>query len=119
MLNTFGSVLFWYMSLLPAQDKALPCDSTVFVPNSISPSSEKCFSITFRNQKPEQFSLIVYNRWGNKIMQSHSWQDCWDQTYIQRKKKIPVEAGVYVWVLNYTYADGKKYSCKGTLSIIR
>ncbi len=66
--------------------------------------------------KAENLVFKVYNRWGQLVFQSQTWQDKWDGTF----NGVPQPAGVYVWMLSYTHRDTQqKVFKKGTVTLIR
>ncbi|PKP45207.1 MAG: hypothetical protein CVT95_09270, partial [Bacteroidetes bacterium HGW-Bacteroidetes-12] len=93
-------------------------ESGIFIPNAFSPDgdnlnetfSPKGFGIT-----DENYSFLIFNRWGELIFESHKLDDGWDGTY----KKTLVEVGVYVWKLNYKDINGKTWQYTGKVTIIK
>jgi gliding motility-associated-like protein len=66
--------------------------------------------------KADNLEFKVFNRWGQLVFESHSWQDRWNG----KLNGIPQNPGVYVWFLSYTNHDtGKKIFQKGTVMLIR
>jgi hypothetical protein len=59
-----------------------------------------------------KFSLTIFNSWGQKIHTQINSTDSWkpDQT---------VPAGVYVYQIRATNANGAEYSYSGTITMIR
>ena len=58
---------------------------------------------------------MIFNRWGNKIIELNDASQGWDGTY--RGKLVP--AGVYYYVIKARGSDGKVYNIDGDINIIR
>ena len=65
-----------------------------------------------------EFEATIFNRWGQKI---YSWTDCytyeagWDGTY----KGKPVKQGVYFVLVKAKGADGRKFTIKRDVNLLR
>lgn len=71
---------------------------TFFAPNSFSPDGNGNNDIFYmKGTGMNDFNLFIYDRWGEKIFESHDIMHGWDGTY---KGKI-VEEDVYVWKVEY------------------
>ncbi|PZP50040.1 MAG: hypothetical protein DI598_06475 [Pseudopedobacter saltans] len=65
--------------------------------------------------KINQFSLNIFNRWGQKIFSSNDPEQGWNGMIGNH----PAAAGTYIWDCTY-YPDGQKqYNKKGTVVLIR
>jgi gliding motility-associated-like protein len=65
--------------------------------------------------------FAIYNRWGNKIFERSNFTPNvaslgWDG---KGKNKQPVDAGVFVWVIDATCDMGEKVELKGTVLLVR
>lgn len=92
-------------------------ESQLFIPNAFTPN---CNGINdFFNiygTGIENIKFIIFNRWGELIFESDDLQKGWDGKY---KGKL-VEAGVYVWKLDFkSTATQKSEKRIGKLTIIR
>ena len=64
----------------------------------------------------KEYKLEVYNRWGERIYETEDYVDGgWDGTI--NGKEVPT--GAYVYIVNYTSADGEKFEQQGTISLTR
>lgn len=86
------------------------------VPNAFTPNDDgknDCFGLQSWGFVTD-FSLSIYNRWGQLLFHSNKTSDCWDGTY----KGIKQGTGMYIY-----QASGKgfcgKISRKGTFVLIR
>jgi gliding motility-associated-like protein len=91
----------------------------LYVPNAFTPNGDgrnDYFEI-FGNKKAWKFvEITIFNRWGELLFQSNDLYFAWDGTF----KGVLQPPGVYVYVLNVTFADG--YSVdkqKGSITLIR
>ncbi len=62
-----------------------------------------------------QFSLQIYDRWGELIFESKDVKNGWDGYY---KGKI-CQMGVYIWKASVKLNDGKEFSKSGDLTLLR
>jgi gliding motility-associated-like protein len=95
--------------------------TNIFVPDAFAPNS---------NVLPENQTLfvsgkgivacdfIVYDRWGEKVFESNSWNDYtkgWNGIY--KGKELPDD--VFVYYAKATYNNGEEVEKKGNVSLIR
>jgi gliding motility-associated-like protein len=97
------------------------CQSTLTFPNAFSPNGDglnDVFRPVAGGAGPDQYSLQIFNRWGELVFLSSDWREGWDGTY-QGK---PAELGVYVWTAHLTLLrEGFPVPVKrsGTLTLVR
>lgn len=107
------------LSTVPGKTQSSPCDSTILVPNTLSPNGDSvndCLYVRFLGKIPVEYQFTVYNRWGEQMFDTTDPTSCWDANY----KKNPCPMGVYVWLMKYrlTTTDEKR-SCSGNITILR
>ncbi|MBK8659246.1 MAG: gliding motility-associated C-terminal domain-containing protein, partial [Bacteroidetes bacterium] len=88
----------------------------VFIPNVFTPNGDNAndvFSVFVNNVT--YYSLMVFNRSGEKVFDSFNENTGWDGFY--RGKEAP--PGVYVYVVNVTFLDGENQRFKGTVTLLR
>jgi gliding motility-associated-like protein len=90
----------------------------LYVPSAFTPNNDGLNDV-FRASYGEniiQFSLDVYNRWGQKVFYSTDINKGWDG-----KINGTIQAsGAYVWMIKYKVLnDAKEYLLKGTVMLIR
>lgn len=91
-------------------------DPVIYIPDAFSPNADDYndfFSIKGGALKSVEF--FIYNRWGEKLFIGESMNDSWDGTY--KGKDQPQD--VYMYYCFYTGFDGRKYSTKGTITLLR
>ncbi len=94
---------------------AINCD--VFIPNVFTPQGDgtnDAFEFIYSNAK--NISLIIYNRWGNKIKTIEGTTAKWDGTNDNGKN---VSAGTYFYVANVIDYFQKSKQFKGTIELIK
>ena len=58
---------------------------------------------------------MLYDRWGEKVFETHDVNVGWDGTY----KGKPVDPAVYAYYVELTTGDDKKIVQKGDITLIR
>ncbi|HAW51321.1 MAG TPA: hypothetical protein DCX54_03170, partial [Flavobacteriales bacterium] len=90
-----------------------------YVPNSFTPNGDGVndyFMPKGAFHDVKAYKLEVFNRWGEMIYSTDNYNsNGWDGTY----KGTPAPTGSYVYVVNYTSADGLEYEKRGTVAITR
>jgi gliding motility-associated-like protein len=96
-------------------------DFVVYVPNAFTPDGD-AYNNTFYPVFPEDvniidYSLLLFNRWGEIIFESKNYQVGWDGTYQGRF----VQDGVYTWTIELrTKETGTKpIVLNGNVTILR
>jgi gliding motility-associated-like protein len=92
----------------------------IFIPNTFTPDGDEnnnewapVFTSGF---DPFRFELLIFNRWGQIVWESHNHTSTWDGTY----DNIKCQDGVYFWTINYGVKDtDEKKIINGHLTIIR
>lgn len=90
----------------------------LYIPNAFTPddngNNERFLP---RGTNIEQFSMVIYNRWGNKVFETDDMSVGWDG----RNNGNLVQEDVYVYVINYTNdCSGKKQIRKlGHVTVVR
>jgi gliding motility-associated-like protein len=94
-------------------------DHTVFTPNAFTPNGDgnnDVFQLFGNKAGIKYLSIMIFNRWGEKIFEGESADFSWDGTY---KGEI-VEPDVYVYVMKIVHLDGKNQKVfKGSLTVLR
>ena len=115
--NTFG---YYYIDDV----SVILCDTTptnigsLTVPNAFSPNNDghnDLFKLQGWKNSVTEFTIIIYDRWGEKVFESNDPEKTWDGTY----KGKSMDAGVFVYFINATAISGEKIIRKGNISLIR
>lgn len=92
-------------------------DLKTLIPNAFSPNEDGlndqlCIPA---NQCIEKITLMIYDRWGEKVYEGNSLDDCWDGTYKGNK----LESAVFAYYFTVEFADGTSAKGKGNISLIK
>ncbi len=88
----------------------------IFVPNAFSPNDDGVNDVLFvRGKVIQDLTFKVYNRWGELVFETNDQQKGWDGRYKDR----PVDPAVFVYHLDATCIDLRKFRKKGNITLIR
>ncbi|MEO9532159.1 MAG: gliding motility-associated C-terminal domain-containing protein [Crocinitomicaceae bacterium] len=88
----------------------------VFVPSAFSPNDDGENDLEcIYSDCLQDFTLSIYNRWGQKVFETSNKNICWDGTW----KNKPLNSAVFVYVLEGYLINGERVSQKGNISLIR
>ena len=106
-----------YVNLLvvPQNDTVL-----VFMPNSFTPDGNEFNQylnpVFNESVDPNNYSMEVYNRWGEKVFQTHDLNVGWDGAY----QDMASPSGSYAWKVEFTDKyTFKRYKYEGHVILIR
>ena len=88
------------------------------MPNAFTPNGDGIndFLYPLNAYKAENLIFRVYNRYGQLVFETRDWTKKWDGTIHGKEQGT----GTYVWTLQFTDTEsGKKFSLKGTSTLIR
>lgn len=89
-------------------------DPLVFIPNTFTPNGDGKNDILYvRSSIIKEFTLRIYNRWGELIFESDSLDKGWDGYY---KGKL-CEQGVYDYYLQGICINDEKFIKKGNITL--
>lgn len=93
------------------------CNCNIYMPNAFTPNSDgindkfpPLFDCDFY-----EYNLKNFNRWGERIFETNSYNIQWDGTF----KGIAQPTGVYVFLFAYKLEKGEKKINNGTILLIR
>ena len=86
----------------------------VFVPNIFTPNGDD-FNDLFELNFPYK-SLVIYNRWGNKVYESTNNRQSWNG---KTTAGVDVPEGTYFYIIHRHNRCGEKELEKGTLTLMR
>lgn len=89
---------------------------TFFIPNAFTPNDDG-FNDGFRGTGVgiKEYSLSVYDRWGELIWSSGDLEEYWDG----KVKSRTVQEDVYVWKVRLKDGKGFKHALEGTVTVVR
>ena len=89
----------------------------ILVPNVLTPNMDGYNDVfkPYKWGKIVNHTIIVFDRWGDRVWQSKDFPRGWDGTN-DAGKKVP--DGTYYWVLSFQFANGISRLQKGSLTIL-
>jgi gliding motility-associated-like protein len=92
------------------------CDCNLYIPNVFSPNGDGKNDIFFvRGACIKEITFFVYDRWGEKIFETHDATKGWDGTF--RGKEM--DQGVFVYYVMARLDDESVHKKKGTVTLVR
>ena len=97
-------------------------DIVYFVPNAFTPDDDS-FNQTFKpvftsGYDPYDYSMFIYNRWGQVIFESHDASVGWDGTY--GNASGIVMDGTYVWTIEFKVTQtSQRKKIEGHVNVLR
>lgn len=95
-----------------------------FIPNTFTPDGDN-FNQQFKpvfssGYDPYNYSLFIYNRWGQTLFESHDANVGWDGTYGAGSSAMMVSEGIYTWRIVFKSSESDEYKTySGHISLIR
>ena len=92
---------------------------TFYAPTAFSPDNDDINDVFLPvgiGIDPENFLMIIYDRWGEKVFVTHDLYQGWDGKI--KGKKIG-KNGVYSWLVIYKDIPGVEHQQAGSVSLIR
>lgn len=102
-----------------------PCPGDYIVPTAFSPNSDGFndrFCLQGWDNCVSEFSILIFDRWGEKVFESNNPGFCWDGTC---KSAFGAGAGsdmnsaVFVFVVEAVLSEGTEISRKGNITLVR
>ena len=94
-------------------------EMTMYIPNSFTPNGDEfnnTWIISTNGIDLQNFTLLLYNRWGELIYESHDPSIGWDGTFGDEL----VQAGIYQWsITGINLLTGIEFERHGFLNIFR
>ncbi len=88
----------------------------MYVPNAFSPNGDGVNDVLYvRGLCLETLNFMVFNRWGEKVFETTDINKGWDGTY----KGEAMNTSVFVYRLEGKTYDGKGFSSKGNVTLVR
>jgi gliding motility-associated-like protein len=132
-LSNSGGTFDYYVSAVEGGGNVygLPGDSSrsntvqalqkpkLYVPSAFSPESTDTRNRTFYPVgvfvNAQDYTFIVFNRWGEKLFETTEINTGWDGTY----NGVDSPQGVYTYFVKFTTADGREFEKRGTVTLLR
>jgi len=88
----------------------------VFIPSAFSPNGDGNNDVFKVYSKVlDEFSIVVYNRWGQNVWSSTSPDGSWDGTFNGQE----LTPAVFDYYFEGTCLDGEKFTLKGNVTLLR
>jgi len=93
------------------------CDEPeIFIPNAFTPNNDaKNDRVYVRGTYITDLYFVIYDRWGEKVFETTDQKKGWDGKY----KGQLAHPGVFVYYVEATCSDQKKFFKKGNITLIR
>ena len=98
-------------------------DVVYYIPNVFTPDGDN-YNQTFQpvftsGFDPFDYSMYIYNRWGELIFESHDALQGWDGTYLSSNVDL-VQEGSYIYVIDFKLKQNdERKKITGHLTLIR
>lgn len=95
-----------------------------YVPNTFTPDNDK-FNPVFKpiftaGYDPFNYTLLIFNRWGEIVFESHNTDIGWDGSYGSNREINMVQDGTYTWKIEFkTTANDERKMVVGHVNVIR
>lgn len=93
-----------------------PLTSSLYIPNTYTPNGDvnnEYFRVYATNL--EEFEIMIFNRWGELLLETRDVNFIWDGTYMGD----PVQIGMYVYKLVARGTDAVRYDHIGHITVLR
>jgi gliding motility-associated-like protein len=88
----------------------------MYIPNAFSPNNDGHNDVLYlKGHCLQIFTFMIFNRWGEKVFETTDQKIGWDGFY----KGSELNTGIYVYRVEGRNYDGKGYSAKGNITLIR
>ncbi|MDF2455119.1 MAG: large protein [Cytophagaceae bacterium] len=95
------------------------CPASIYVPSGFSPNGDGLHDdLEIFGRNFTDFSIMIFNRWGEIIFVSNDRNNRWDGKY--RGEEMPI--GTYPWIIHYknVYDVSKKeHTMNGSITLVR
>ncbi len=93
------------------------CITGIHIPTGFSPNGDNhndIYSIIVGKDIAE-ITFSIWDRWGNRILKTSDKDFKWDGTF----KGVSCNAGIYAYMVEVSYTDGRKETLSGNITLIR
>ena len=117
-ISSFGCVDTAYSSI------QLEEELIFYVPNTFTPDNDM-FNQTFQpiftsGFDPYDYTLLIFNRWGEVVFESHNTEIGWNGTYGSNSNQGLVQDGTYTWKIEFkTNRNDERKMIVGHVNLVR
>ncbi len=90
----------------------------IYAPTAFTPNHDEMnesFKVIVDGIDTQTYKMIVYNRWGEIVYSSETYEEEWNGRY----GDIECGEGVYAWVISFLDLYGNEYTKTGSVTLIR
>ncbi len=88
----------------------------IYVPNAFTPNEDGSNELLLvRSLNIRELYFVLYNRWGEKVFETHDQTIGWDGTY----KGMKADPGVFDYYIKAVCVDDQEFFKKGNVTLIR
>jgi gliding motility-associated-like protein len=88
----------------------------IYIPTAFSPNNDGENDILYvRGRGISEMNIVIFNGWGEKVFESDSQLVGWDGT----RNGAELNSGVFVYQLNGKYYNGKEFTQKGDITLMK
>lgn len=105
-----------YVSEIPCSN--IPNAGRFFLPNAFSPNADgdnDDLCLQGWDECLVEFSIQIYNRWGERVFESEEKTFCWDGSYNGKQ----LNNATFAYVVRAVLYNGEKRETKGNISLMR
>jgi len=91
----------------------------MYVPNAFTPNGDgknDVFNVGAHGVSAEDFELLIFDRWGNRILKTNDLYEGWNGAMNNHGEVI--EQDVYVYKISYKDLDGRKHKLLGHVTLV-
>ncbi|MBK7959490.1 MAG: gliding motility-associated C-terminal domain-containing protein [Bacteroidetes bacterium] len=100
-------------ALVVVENKFITFIPNAFSPNKIGPTENEVFNVY--GEGIIDVDMSIFNRWGEKVYESHGLNKGWDGAY----KGVEAQDGVYTYSINVTYLGGGTRLFSGSITLMK
>jgi gliding motility-associated-like protein len=91
-------------------------DNNIFIPNGFSPNGDGKNDVLYvRGNGITDLYFVIYDRWGEKMFETHDINEGWDGTYKGKK----MDTAVFAYYASGLCPNGEKFEKKGNVTLLR
>ena len=88
----------------------------IYIPNIFSPNGDGNNDVLqVHGLRIETMKLLIFDRWGEKVFESHSLDNSWDGSY----EGVPANPGVYIYSIIVSFDNDSQLEQNGNITLIR
>lgn len=93
-------------------------NGTIYIPNTFTPNADDIndgFKPVYLNLDESDYYLEIFNRWGERVFETHDPTESWPGTYHGEL----CQQGVYAWRISTRFISGDPINKKGVVHLLR